>query len=172
MVGINYIITAALWIIRPVRSFQDFNSPHRFSAPGTPAMLSTSLRRAAWAHIVPVSGITRPSGRNLAARAGRWRRVHQRRYSSSSKPPVPPSDGSRRMDTSAPAKEVNSSGERGKTARRRGKDGNSRNGSSKSNQQHTAFSKLPSVPSTQHQEPRGKWLLHTYIFYCTARAEF
>jgi hypothetical protein len=116
-------------------------------------MLSTSLRRAAWTPM-PLPGITR-SGQNVTnSLLGATRPLHQRRYSSSSsKPPVPPSDGSRRLDASAPAK-VNSSGEKGKG--RRGKDSNTRNASSKSNQQHAAFPKLPSVPSTQHQQPHGK----------------
>lgn len=125
----------------------------------TPTMLTTSLRRAA---LAPLSGVTRsspsiPSNGLLSA----TRHVHQRRYSSSSsKPPVPPSDGSRRMDTSTPAKGVNSSGEKGKSSRRRGKDNGARNGSSKSSQQHAAFSKLPSVPSTQHRQPHGESLTH------------
>jgi hypothetical protein len=116
-------------------------------------MLSTSLRRAAWTPM-PLPGITR-SGQNVTSSLlGATRPLHQRRYSSSSsKPPVPPSDGSRRLDSSAPAK-VNSSGEKGKG--RRGKDSTTRNASSKSNQQHAAFSKLPSVPSTQHRQPHGK----------------
>lgn len=115
----------------------------------TPTMLSTSLRRVAGA---PLPGIPRaplnvpPSGLLTATRP-----LHQRRYSSSSKPPVPPSDGPRRMDTSTPAKGVNSSGEKSKASRRRGKDN-----SSKASQQHAAFSKLPSVPSTQHRQPHGE----------------
>ncbi|KAJ5808421.1 hypothetical protein N7474_009690 [Penicillium riverlandense] len=114
-------------------------------------MLTTSLRRAAWA--MPVPGLTRSSGQALAVRG-----IHHRRYSSSSsKPPVPPSDGSRRMDTSStPAKGVSSSNEKGKAARRRGKDNSARNGSSKASQQNSVFANLPSVPSTQHLQPHGK----------------
>ncbi|KAJ6152687.1 hypothetical protein N7497_007006 [Penicillium chrysogenum] len=84
-------------------------------------MLSTSLRRAAWTPL-PLPGITR-SGQNLTSSLlGATRPLHQRRYSSSSsKPPVPPSDGPRRMDTSAPAKGVNSSSEKSKANRRRGR---------------------------------------------------
>ncbi|KAJ6131668.1 hypothetical protein N7523_001374 [Penicillium sp. IBT 18751x] len=127
-------------------------------------MLSTSLRRAVWA---PLSGIPRsaqnvPSTGLLSATS----HVQQRRYSSSSsKPPVPPSDGSRRMDTSTPAKGVNSSGEKGKAARRRGKDNSARNGS-KASQQHAAFSKLPSVPSTQHRQPHD---VHVASFFSIHR---
>jgi len=122
----------------------------------TSTMLSTSLRRAAWA---PLSGLPKAT-QNVpsAGLLGATRRVHQRRYSSSSsKPPVPPSDGSRRMDTSTPAKNVNSSGEKAKTSRRRGKDNSTRN-ASKNGQQDAAFSNLPSVPSTQHRQPHGKIL--------------
>lgn len=125
-------------------------------------MLSTSLRRAAFA---PLSGIPRagPSIPPTGA-VGATRHVHQRRYSSSSKPPVPPSDGPRRMDTSAPEKGVNSAGEKGKSSRRRGKDNGARNGTSKSSQQHAAFSKLPSVPSTQHQQqPHGESLAQSLL---------
>lgn len=118
-------------------------------------MLSTSLRRAAWTPM-PLPGITRSCQSLTSSLLGATRPLHQRRYSSSSsKPPVPPSDGSRRMDTSAPAKGVNSSSEKSKANRRRGKDSSSRNGSSKSSQ-HTAFSNLPSVPSTQHRQPHGE----------------
>ncbi|KAJ5212066.1 uncharacterized protein N7498_003712 [Penicillium cinerascens] len=126
-------------------------------------MLSTSLRRAAWA---PLSGIPR-SAQNIPSTGllGATRHVHQRRYSSS-KPPVPPSDGSRRLDTSTPAKGVNSSGEKGKTTRRRGKDNGARNGSSKASQQDAAFSKLPSVPSTQHRQPHD---VHVASFFSIHR---
>ncbi|KAJ5155745.1 hypothetical protein N7492_008548 [Penicillium capsulatum] len=124
-------------------------------------MLSTSLRRAAWA---PLPGIPRTAPSAPASGfVGATRPLHQRRYSSSSsKPPVPPSDGPRRMDTSTPAK-VNSSGEKGKSVRRRGKDNSARNGSSKMSQQDAAFSKLPSVPSTQHRQPHGKYLSFAFI---------
>ncbi|KAJ5594764.1 uncharacterized protein N7459_000972 [Penicillium hispanicum] len=126
-------------------------------------MLSTSLRRAVWA---PLSGIPR-SGQNVPSTGlvGSTRHVHQRRYSSS-KPPVPPSDGPRRIDTSTPAKGVNSSSEKGKSARRRGRDNSARNGSSKSSQQHEAFSKLPSVPSTQHRQPHD---VHVASFFSIHR---
>ncbi|KAJ5239696.1 hypothetical protein N7468_004315 [Penicillium chermesinum] len=127
-------------------------------------MLSTSLRRAVWA---PLSGLPRP-GQHIPCTGivGATRQAHQRRYSSSSsKPPVPPSDGSRRMDTSTPSKGVNSSGEKSKSARRRGKDNGARNGS-KSSQQHAAFSKLPSVPSTQHRQPHD---VHVASFFSIHR---
>ncbi|KAJ5327584.1 uncharacterized protein N7506_010686 [Penicillium brevicompactum] len=124
-------------------------------------MLSSSLRRAAWTPM-PLPGITR-SGQNVTSSLlGATRPLHQRRYSSSSsKPPVPPSDGPRRLDTT-PAKGVNSSSEKSKATRRRGKDSATRHASSKSSQQHAAFSNLPSVPSTQHRQPHGKCLVCIY----------
>ncbi|CAI7613664.1 unnamed protein product [Penicillium palitans] len=128
-------------------------------------MLSTSLRRAAWTPM-PLPGITRSGQTLTSSLLGATRPLHQRRYSSSSsKPPVPPSDGSRRMDTSAPAKGVNSSSEKSKANRRRGKDSSARNGSSKSSQ-HTAFSNLPSVPSTQHRQPHD---VHVASFFSIHR---
>ena len=134
-------------------SGSDSSSPSSQLLGLTPTMLSTSLRRAAWA---PLSGISRSNQNIPSSVLGATRHLHQRQYSSSSsKPPVPPSDGSRRMDTSTPAKGVNSSGEKGKSARRRGKENGARNGSSKAGQQDAAFSKLPSVPSTQHRQPHG-----------------
>ncbi|CAI7639183.1 hypothetical protein N7533_007380 [Penicillium manginii] len=130
----------------------------------TSTMLSTSLSRAAWA---PLSGIARSTQTvPSAGLLGATRRVHQRRYSSSSsKPPVPPSDGPRRMDTSAPAKNVNSSGEKSKVSRRRGKENGGRN-VSKNGQQDAAFSNLPSVPSTQHRQPHD---VHVASFFSIHR---
>lgn len=134
----------------------DFDSPtlpSQLLGP-IPTMLSTSISRAAW---TPLAGFTR-AAQNVPSSGllGATRRVHQRRYSSSSsKPPVPPSDGSRRMDTSTPAKNVNSSAEKGKVSRRRGKENGARS-ASKNGQQDAAFSNLPSVPSTQHRQPHGR----------------
>ncbi|CAG8032647.1 unnamed protein product [Penicillium olsonii] len=128
-------------------------------------MLSTSLRRAAWTPM-PLPGITRSSQNVSSSLLGATRPLHQRRYSSSSsKPPVPPSDGSRRLDTT-PAKGVNSSSEKSKATRRRGKDSATRHASSKSDPQHTAFSKLPSVPSTQHRQPHD---VHVASFFSIHR---
>ncbi|KAL4921879.1 hypothetical protein BDW62DRAFT_173590 [Aspergillus aurantiobrunneus] len=114
-------------------------------------MLSSSLRRAALAPIAPVAGVCRSSSQGLATSSAGI--VRQRRYSSSSSKP---SDGSRRVDASSqtPTKEVSSGEKReGKSSRRRGKDGSGsgRNGSKSS--QPNAFSRLPSVPSTQHLQP-------------------
>ena len=111
-------------------------------------MLSSSLRRVAWAPTVPIPGISRSSGQTLAASSN----VRQRRYSYSSSKP---SDGSRKVDTSSqtPAK----------ASRRRGRDGNGRNGSSKPNQ-NPAFSNLPSVPSTQHRQPHGMYISASKTF--------
>ncbi|KAI9043719.1 mitochondrial 37S ribosomal protein mS38 [Aspergillus affinis] len=131
-------------------------------------MLSSSLRRAAWAPIVPISGISRSSSQGLTASSngllGATQQVRQRRYSSSSSKP---SDGSRNVDASSqtPAKGVNSAEKReGKASKRRGKENNGRNGS-KSNQ-HTAFSRLPSVPSTQHLQPHD---VHVASFFSIHR---
>ncbi|KAL3482370.1 hypothetical protein BJX99DRAFT_216902 [Aspergillus californicus] len=130
-------------------------------------MLSSSLRRAAWAPITPVSGICRPSSQNLtASSAGIAGATHarQRRYSSSSSKP---SDGSRRFDASSqtPTKDVNSAEKREvKSSRRKGKDAGGRNGS-KSNAP-TAFSRLPSVPSTQHLQPHD---VHIASFFSIHR---
>ncbi|KAL2834974.1 hypothetical protein BDW59DRAFT_136912 [Aspergillus cavernicola] len=130
-------------------------------------MLSSSLRRAAWAPISPVSGICRSSSHSLtASSAGIVGTTHarQRRYSSSSSKP---SDGSRKFDPSSqtPTKEVNSGEAReGKTSRRRGKDGSGRSGSKPN--QSTAFSRLPSVPSTQHRQPHD---VHIASFFSIHR---
>ncbi|CAI7665640.1 unnamed protein product [Penicillium bialowiezense] len=128
-------------------------------------MLSSSLRRAAWTPM-PLPGITRSSQNVTNSLLGATRPLHQRRYSSSSsKPPVPPSDGPRRLDTT-PAKGVNSSSEKSKATRRRGKDSATRHASSKSGQQHAAFSNLPSVPSTQHRQPHD---VHVASFFSIHR---
>ncbi|KAB8077810.1 hypothetical protein BDV29DRAFT_167485 [Aspergillus leporis] len=130
-------------------------------------MLSSSLRRAAWAPIAPISGIARSPSQALPAPSntllGAAQHVRQRRYSSSSKP----SDGSRKVDTSSqtPAKGVNAGEKReGKASRRRGKDSSGRNGSKSS--QHTVFSRLPSVPSTQHLQPHD---VHVASFFSIHR---
>ncbi|GFF50956.1 hypothetical protein IFM61606_04189 [Aspergillus udagawae] len=132
----------------------------------TVQMLPSSVRRAVWTPIVPISGISRTSSQALASSSngllGTTEYVRQRRYSSSSSKP---SDGSRNIDASSqtPAKGVNSGDKReGKSSKRRGKDG--RNGS-KSNQ-HAAFSRLPSVPSTQHLQPHD---VHVASFFSIHR---
>ncbi|OJJ51711.1 hypothetical protein ASPZODRAFT_127833 [Penicilliopsis zonata CBS 506.65] len=132
-------------------------------------MLSSSIRRA-----VPLAGSAWAPSQSISiassssAVLGATRRVHQRRYSSSSsKPPVPPSDGPRRIDPQAATKSVGPAGDKreGKAARRRGKDGNGRHGSSKSNQ-NAAFANLPSVPSTQHVQPHD---VHIASFFSIHR---
>ncbi|PYI15491.1 hypothetical protein BO99DRAFT_405825 [Aspergillus violaceofuscus CBS 115571] len=125
---------------QPPSSFTQLLGPH--DALETRKMLSSSLRRAAWAPIAPISGVTRASSQTLTTSAnnftGSTQPVRQRRYSSSSS--SNPSDGARKLEL-----EVNS----GKSTRRSRKD-NVRTGSK---QQQTAFSRLPSVPSTQHLLP-------------------
>ncbi|GAQ04242.1 hypothetical protein ALT_1563 [Aspergillus lentulus] len=129
-------------------------------------MLPSSVRRAVWTPIGTISTISRISSQALASSSngffGTTEHVRQRRYSSSSSKP---SDGSRNIDASSqtPAKGVNSGDKRdGKSSKRRGKDG--RNGS-KSNQ-HAAFSRLPSVPSTQHLQPHD---VHVASFFSIHR---
>lgn len=83
--------------------------------------------------------------------------VRQRRYSSSSSKPS--DDGSSGLEASSqtPAKGVNSSGEnkRDGKSKRRGKDRSAQQ--QQQQKQHSAFSKLPSVPSTQYQQPHGEF---------------
>ncbi|EDN08494.1 predicted protein [Histoplasma mississippiense (nom. inval.)] len=106
--------------------------------------------------------VTLPPPARPSAAVGRLSRSssHQRRYSSS-KPPVPPSDGSRGIDTSSqsPTKSVSPSNKEGaekregKPAKRRGgKDSSNVSTKSKNNE---PFLNLPSVPSTQHLHPHG-----------------
>lgn len=124
-------------------------------------MLASSLLRAARQTARPIAGVSLPftpaaaaSSNGLLATVARQA---QRRYSSS-KPPVPPSDGSKRIDASAPAKGVNPSGKasgdkrEGKAAKRKG---NGRQSAKSS--QDAAFLNLPSVPSTQHLQPHGRY---------------
>ncbi|PWY90181.1 hypothetical protein BO70DRAFT_359177 [Aspergillus heteromorphus CBS 117.55] len=128
-------------------------------------MLSSSLRRAAWAPMGPIAGISRASSQALTTSANGLigsTHVRQRRYSSSSSKP---SDGSNKVDASSqtPAKGVNSADKReGKASRRRSKDSNGRNAS----KQQTAFSRLPSVPSTQHLQPHD---VHVASFFSIHR---
>lgn len=135
-------------------------------------MLTTSLRSAVRASAVSLPSVNPTAGAAIAvpklletASNG----LHQRRYSSS-KPPVPPNDGSRPIDTSsqAPAKGVSPTGQKrdGKTAKRRAKESR-RNGSGKSSQS-SAFLNLPSVPSTQHLQPQGLWI----CLRCSPRKSF
>ncbi|KAM5438088.1 hypothetical protein McanMca71_000493 [Microsporum canis] len=138
-------------------------------------MISSSVRRAALpstaslpsrAVLLAVSSsspATGPSSGNTPYR-------HQRRYSSS-KPPVPPSDGSRGIDPPAqtPAKSVSSGPSskkdvekrEGRSSKKRaGKDGEM----AKSKQANSL--KLPSVPSTQHLHPHD---VHVASFFSIHR---
>ncbi|KAA8646362.1 hypothetical protein EYZ11_008739 [Aspergillus tanneri] len=163
MIGSTSISPPALY----TALFPTFSSPSSWALRRR-KMLSYSLRQAVWAPIVPITGISRSSSQALTTFSngliGATQQVRQRRYSSSSSKP---SDGSRRIDASSqtPAKGVNSGEKReGKASRRKGKDSNGRNGS-KSNQ-HTAFSRLPSVPSTQHLQPHD---VHVASFFSIHR---
>src|SRR5215471_6385283 len=120
-------------------------------------MFSSSIRRVARTPTSSLPGTARPStGVTAVSSTALVSRGQERRYSSS-KPPVPPSDGSRGIDTSsqAPAKGVGPSNKDSsekrevRAVKRRGKD----NGSSRP--KYDPFPNLPSVPSTQHLHPQG-----------------
>ncbi|KKZ62764.1 hypothetical protein EMCG_02874 [[Emmonsia] crescens] len=136
-----------------------FSSSARFVARSSPVIVLPSPARPSTAVIVAASSC-------LAST-----RSHQRRYSSS-KPPVPPSDGSRGIDPSSqsPAKSVSPSNKEnaekreGKAAKRRGgKDSSNVSAKSKHNE---PFLNLPSVPSTQHLHPHD---VHVASFFSTHR---
>ncbi|EFQ97135.1 hypothetical protein MGYG_00178 [Nannizzia gypsea CBS 118893] len=138
-------------------------------------MISSSVRRAALpstaalpsrAVLLAVSSSSPAPGPS----SGNPPYRHQRRYSSS-KPPVPPSDGSRGIDPPAqtPAKSVSSGPSskkdvekrEGRSSRKRaGKDGET----AKSKQASSL--KLPSVPSTQHLHPHD---VHVASFFSIHR---
>ncbi|EEQ91759.2 uncharacterized protein BDCG_06879 [Blastomyces dermatitidis ER-3] len=136
-----------------------FSSSARFVARSNPAISLPVPARASTAVIVAATGgLSSP-------------RSQQRRYSSS-KPPVPPSDGSRGIDASSqsPTKSVNPSSKEGaekregKTAKRRGgKDSSNVSAKSKNNE---PFLNLPSVPSTQHLHPHD---IHVASFFSAHR---
>ncbi|PGH00371.1 hypothetical protein AJ79_08223 [Helicocarpus griseus UAMH5409] len=137
-----------------------FSSSARFVARSSPVTALPTAPRASTGVIAAASsGFTSTT------------RTHQRRYSSS-KPPVPPSDGSRGIDASSqsPAKNVSPSNKQGgekregKAAKRRGgKDGSNAAAKSKNAE---AFLNLPSVPSTQHLHPHD---IHVASFFSTHR---
>jgi hypothetical protein len=125
-------------------------------------MLSTSFRgvaRVSNGAFTNVSRYTTPTITTSSSvlKVSTYRRVHQRRYSSS-KPPVPPNDGSRPIDTSSqtPTKSVSPTNgkQENKNSKRRGKD-HKRQGVAKSTNQRYGLPNLPSVPSTQHLQPEG-----------------
>lgn len=133
---------------------------------GGVTMLTTSLRNAVRTSAVSLASVNPAASAAVAvpklletASHG----LHQRRYSSS-KPPVPPNDGSRPIDTSSqtPAKGVSPTGQKrdGKAAKRRAKESR-RSGSGKSSQS-SAFLNLPSVPSTQHLQPQGLFICNIH----------
>ncbi|PGG97373.1 hypothetical protein AJ80_09713 [Polytolypa hystricis UAMH7299] len=99
-------------------------------------------------------------------------RSHQRRYSSS-KPPVPPNDGSRGSSSSSsidsssqsPAKSVSPNQKRdGKASKRRGKDGAANGAAVKA--KHDPTLHLPCVPSTEHLHPHD---IHVASFFSIHR---
>ncbi|EER27077.1 hypothetical protein CPC735_024130 [Coccidioides posadasii C735 delta SOWgp] len=126
-------------------------------------MFSSSICRMARAPTVSLPAVApRPCTIVLASSASNLStpRTQQRRYSSS-KPPVPPSDGSRGFDASSqtPAKSVSPSkkDETEKRSKRRAKE-------NKSKPKNTL--NLPSVPSTQHLHPQD---IHVASFFSIHR---
>lgn len=130
-------------------------------------MLSSALRRAvrtstAFPSIVLPSSVGICAPANSVLNTTTQRRAHQRRLSSS-KPPAPPSDGSRPFDTSSPQTATGKGvgpaerdSEQRKTAKRKGKDSSSNNAR---NNHSSAFLNVPSVPSTHHLSPQGMFRL-------------
>ncbi|EEH33385.1 hypothetical protein PAAG_04435 [Paracoccidioides lutzii Pb01] len=135
-----------------------FSSSARFVARSSPVIaIPTTVRPSSIVIIASSSGLT-------------CTRTNQRRYSSS-KPPVPPSDGSRGIDASSqtPAKGVNPSKKEGsekcegKTVKRRNdKDASNVFSKSKNN---GSFLNLPSVPSTQHLHPHDIYVASFFSTY-------
>ncbi|KAI1919564.1 hypothetical protein LOZ12_000398 [Ophidiomyces ophidiicola] len=126
-------------------------------------MISSSICRMARTPTATLPAVTpRPSAIVLANSASTLSapRYHQRRYSSS-KPPVPPSDGSRGIDapSHAPTKSVNPSkkDDAEKRPKRRAKEIKSKIEPSLN---------LPSVPSTQHLNPQD---IHVASFFSIYR---
>ncbi|EEP79712.1 predicted protein [Uncinocarpus reesii 1704] len=126
-------------------------------------MLSSSICRIARTPTVAIPAVTpRPSTIALASSATNLAapRTHHRRYSSS-KPPVPPSDGSRGIDapSQAPAKSVSPTKKEDaeKRTKRRAKESKSK--------PETSLN-LPSVPSTQHLHPQD---IHVASFFSIHR---
>ncbi|KAK2853341.1 hypothetical protein FQN49_005164 [Arthroderma sp. PD_2] len=138
-------------------------------------MISSSVRRAALpstaslpSRAVLLAVSSNSSGTGVSSGNTPYR--HQRRYSSS-KPPVPPSDGSRGIDPPAqtPAKSVSSGPSSKKDVEKReGRSSKKRAGKdaemAKSKQANSL--KLPSVPSTQHLHPHD---IHVASFFSIHR---
>ncbi|KAK2746463.1 hypothetical protein FQN57_003089 [Myotisia sp. PD_48] len=93
---------------------------------------------------------------------------HQRRYSSS-KPPVPPSDGSKGgIDASAQTatKGVSSPSQKKDLEKREGRSNKKRSKDADLKSKQDSSLKLPSVPSTQHLHPND---IHVASFFSTYR---
>jgi hypothetical protein len=121
-------------------------------------MITSSLRRAVRSHPSPQT-ISRPSTPSIAASFSS--RSHQRRHSSS-KPPVPPNDGPTNV-TNPSVKTVGTPRSKvGTGEKRAGAESRlSRRKIPRDRTEHAADGKdewavkLPSVPSTQHLDPKG-----------------
>ena len=122
-------------------------------------MITSSLRRAVRSHPSPQS-ISRPSTPSVAASFSS--RSHQRRQSSS-KPPIPPNDGAANV-TNPSVKTVGTPRPKdGSSQKRPGAESRlSRRKIQRDRNELVADGKdewaidLPSVPSTQHLDPKGK----------------
>lgn len=82
--------------------------------------------------------------------------VRQRRYSSSSSKPSDGFDASGPSSGQTPAKGVNGGTGESKREGRRSRRAGKEQRSAQQQQHDAAFSKLPSVPSTQYQQPHGE----------------
>lgn len=140
-------------------------------------MISSSVRRVARP---PAAALQLPllQPRSIALASGKG--FHTRRYSSSSKPPVPPSDGSRGFDASSAAhakgvgateKKTKRDGEGKEKERRRSAGGNGKvKAGSKQEGVESLNLNLPSVPSTQHLHPHGE-LAYSYSLWFESRCD-
>jgi hypothetical protein len=127
-------------------------------------MFASSIRRAARSNALPGSLSSRATGPSIVATSPSLeRQTHHRRHSSS-KPPAPPSDGSRNIDTATqvPGKEVAPGTKDDAEKRAEGRMGKRRPKETADGTSHKVKDdlklNLPSVPSTQHLTPNGKIL--------------
>lgn len=134
-------------------------------------MITSSLRRAVCSHPSPHS-ISRPSTPSIAASFSS--RSHQRRQSSS-KPPIPPNDDAADV-TNPSVKTVGAPRPKdGSSQKRPGAESRlSRRKVPRDRNEHVADGHdewaidLPSVPSTQHLDPKGQLLaLNILMSYLT-----
>ena len=123
-----------------------------------PVMIASSLRRAVRSHTSPQS-ISRPTTPSIAASLSSP--SHQRRQSSS-KPPIPPNDGPANITNPAVKTVGTPRSKDGAGQKRAGAESRlSRRKIPRDRSEHAPEGKdewainLPSVPSTQHLDPKG-----------------